>query len=54
MTNDLDRRIQDDEISLKELILKIKEWWQYLWSKKMDHHCCWDYWWITGFGLFIY
>lgn len=26
--------IKDDEISLKELILKIREWWQYLWSKK--------------------
>ncbi|MDQ8004337.1 MAG: Wzz/FepE/Etk N-terminal domain-containing protein [Pedobacter sp.] len=26
--------IKDDEISLKELILKIGEWWQYLWSKK--------------------
>lgn len=26
--------IKDDEISLKELILKIKEWWQYLWDKK--------------------
>lgn len=25
---------QEDEISLKDLILKIKEWWQYLWSKK--------------------
>lgn len=25
---------QEDEISLKELILKIREWWQYLWSKK--------------------
>lgn len=24
----------DDEISLKELILKLKEWWSYLWSKK--------------------
>ncbi|WP_293302809.1 Wzz/FepE/Etk N-terminal domain-containing protein [Pedobacter sp. UBA4863] len=24
----------EDEISLKELILKIKEWWQYLWRKK--------------------
>lgn len=24
----------DDEISLKELVLKIREWWQYLWSKK--------------------
>lgn len=24
----------EDEISLKELILKIKEWWRYLWGKK--------------------
>lgn len=24
----------EDEISLKELIFKIKEWWQYLWRKK--------------------
>lgn len=37
MTNDLERNkgIQDDEISLKELILKIREWWSYLWSKKI-------------------
>ena len=36
MTNDLEKNknVQEDEISLKELILKIKEWWQYLWSKK--------------------
>lgn len=36
MTNETDRSkaIQEDEISLKELILKIREWWQYLWSKK--------------------
>ncbi|WAC41458.1 Wzz/FepE/Etk N-terminal domain-containing protein [Pedobacter sp. SL55] len=36
MTNDLEKNknIQEDEISLKELILKIREWWQYLWSKK--------------------
>lgn len=36
MTNELEKNkeIQEDEISLKELILKIKEWWQYLWSKK--------------------
>ena len=34
--NDLEKNknVQEDEISLKELILKIKEWWQYLWSKK--------------------
>lgn len=25
---------QEDEISLKELILKTREWWRYLWSKK--------------------
>lgn len=25
---------QGNEITLKELILKIKEWWQYLWGKK--------------------
>lgn len=25
---------QEDEISLKELILKIRKWWRYLWSKK--------------------
>lgn len=31
-----------DEISLKELILKIREWWQYLWSRKLI---------IIGFGL---
>ena len=24
---------QDDEISLKELILKLGEWWRYLWSR---------------------
>lgn len=36
MTNDTvnNKSVQDDEISLKELILKIREWWQYLWSKK--------------------
>ncbi|WP_199119964.1 Wzz/FepE/Etk N-terminal domain-containing protein [Pedobacter sp. ASV28] len=36
MKNDLDKLNdrKDDEISLKELILKIKEWWLYLWSKK--------------------
>lgn len=36
MTNDLEKNknVQEDEISLKELILKIREWWQYLWSKK--------------------
>lgn len=36
MTNEEERSksVQEDEISLKELILKIKEWWQYLWSKK--------------------
>jgi len=36
MTNDLEKNknIQEDEISLKELILKIREWWQYLWRKK--------------------
>lgn len=34
--------IKDDEISLKELILKIREWWQYLWSKK---------WFIIAAGL---
>lgn len=36
MTNDLERKknIQDDEISLKDLILKVKAWWFYLWSKK--------------------
>jgi uncharacterized protein involved in exopolysaccharide biosynthesis len=28
-------RNDDDEISLKELILKIKEWVTYLWSKKL-------------------
>ena len=37
MTNDSERSrlIQEDEISLKELILKIREWWQYLWRKKL-------------------
>jgi hypothetical protein len=36
MTNDTvnNKSAPDDEISLKELILKIREWWQYLWSKK--------------------
>jgi len=36
MTNESERSksLQKDEISLKELILKIREWWQYLWSKK--------------------
>ncbi|RYF20877.1 MAG: lipopolysaccharide biosynthesis protein, partial [Flavobacteriales bacterium] len=36
MTNEFEKskQIQEDEISLKELILKIQEWWQYLWSKK--------------------
>jgi hypothetical protein len=36
MNNETERSIhqQDDEISLKELILKIREWWRYLWSKK--------------------
>jgi hypothetical protein len=32
--NSVDRQGLDDEISLKELILKIQEWWKYLWSKK--------------------
>lgn len=32
----------DEEISLKELILKIQEWWRYLWSKWLI---------ILGFGL---
>ncbi|MFN0255855.1 Wzz/FepE/Etk N-terminal domain-containing protein [Pedobacter ureilyticus] len=36
MTNDTlnNKSAPDDEISLKELILKIREWWQYLWTKK--------------------
>lgn len=36
MANEQERTksIQEDEISLKELILKIKEWRQHLWSKK--------------------
>lgn len=34
MTNELEKNSADDEISLKELILKIREWWRYLWSKK--------------------
>lgn len=36
MNNEIERsnNHQEDEISLKELILKIKEWWQFLWSKK--------------------
>lgn len=29
-----DSAYKEDEISLKELILKIREWWRYLWSKK--------------------
>lgn len=28
-------KAQEEEISLKELILKMKEWWAYLWSKKL-------------------
>ncbi len=32
--NSVDRQSPDDEISLKELIIKIQEWWRYLWSKK--------------------
>lgn len=31
--NTYPKDIADDEISLKELILKIQEWWTYLWSK---------------------
>lgn len=35
MTNEIEKsNQQEDEISLKELILKIREWWHYLWSKK--------------------
>ncbi|RZK11617.1 MAG: lipopolysaccharide biosynthesis protein, partial [Flavobacterium sp.] len=36
MNNEIEQRYkkEDDEISLKDLILKIKEWWNYLWSKK--------------------
>lgn len=36
MTNETERNIsrQEDEISLKELILKLKAWWEYLWTKK--------------------
>ncbi|RWU05456.1 Wzz/FepE/Etk N-terminal domain-containing protein [Pedobacter chitinilyticus] len=36
MANEVEKSklVQEDEISLKELILKIREWWQYLWSKK--------------------
>ena len=36
MTNETvnSKSVPDDEISLKGLILKIREWWQYLWSKK--------------------
>ena len=36
MNNEIQQQYkkEDDEISLKELILKIKEWWGYLWSKK--------------------
>ena len=34
MTNELEKKDTNDEISLKELILRIREWWQYLWSKK--------------------
>ncbi len=35
MTNEVEKsNQQEDEISLKELILKIGEWWRYLWSKK--------------------
>lgn len=35
MTNEVEKsNRQEDEISLKELILKIREWWRYLWSKK--------------------
>lgn len=31
--NTYPKDVADDEISLKELILKIQEWWAYLWSK---------------------
>ncbi|MGE6220105.1 Wzz/FepE/Etk N-terminal domain-containing protein [Nubsella zeaxanthinifaciens] len=34
MTNELEKKDTNDEISLKELILKIREWWCYFWSKK--------------------
>ncbi len=34
MTNELEKKDTNDEISLKELILKLREWWRYLWSKK--------------------
>lgn len=36
MKNEAERvnSTQDDEISLKEFVLKIKDWWRYLWSKK--------------------
>lgn len=35
MIDQENRQINDDEISLKDLILKIKEWLSYLWSKKL-------------------
>jgi len=34
MTNEIEQNSGNNEISLKELILKIREWWRYLWSKK--------------------
>lgn len=36
MTNEVEKNkeIQQDGISLSELILKIREWWRYLWRKK--------------------
>lgn len=35
MTNELEKNNTSDEISLKELILKLQELWRYLWSKKL-------------------
>ena len=44
MNNEIEknRNVEEDEISLKELIFKIKEWWRYLLSKWVI---------IVGFGL---
>ncbi len=42
MNNENNKTNTEDEISLKELILKIGEWWRFLWSKK---------WIIIAFGI---
>jgi uncharacterized protein involved in exopolysaccharide biosynthesis len=34
MTNEQEKNDTNDEVSLKELILKLREWWRYLWIKK--------------------